>query len=285
MKTRFFSMAFAAGFFLMLTTFGWCQDKARAPEWIEKAGQGSVNWSAGYLEAVGMGAPPEKAAGKISARPAALRAAKVDAMRHLREVANAVQIDSYTRIRDVTEKSDVVHTQVEGLVKGAQVVRQQYLPDQSAEVTLRMPLYGDLSRVVLPMTLEQKKKTPASAPETPAAGASVACTGWVIDARGIGAHPAMSPRIFDEDGRELYGLSNVGHECAIEQGMTGYARDLAVAQGNPRVAANPLTVKGIKTAGPGQSDIVIKNADAQAIRSSVENASLRKTCRMIIVLD
>jgi hypothetical protein len=107
----------------------------------------------------------------------------------------------------------------------------------------------------------------------------------VVDARGIQARPAMSPRIYDEDGKEVYGSANVDREYAVQQGMSGYARDLTAAQSNQRVTASPITVKGLKTGGAGRSDLVISNADAQLIRASAENASFMKKCRVMIVLD
>jgi hypothetical protein len=289
-----------AGFLLLLTTAGFCGDKVSMSEWVEKVGQGSVNWSAGYIEAIGIGAPPDRSIGKINARPMALRAARVDAMRNLLEITKGVQIDSRTVVKDFTVESDVVNTQVEGLIKGAQVVNQQYMSDGTVEVTMRMPLFGDLSRIMVPMAIEKRKEIappapPAPAPSAPAKPepavtapappATIAYTGLVIDARGIQARPAMSPRVFDEDGKELYGSANVDREYAIQQGMSGYARDLTAAQSNQRVTANPVTVKGLKTSGPGRSDLVISNADARQIRASAENASFMKKCRVMIVLD
>jgi hypothetical protein len=113
----------------------------------------------------------------------------------------------------------------------------------------------------------------------------VVYTGLVIDARGIGARPAMSPRIYDEDGKEIYGSANVDREYAVQQGMSGYARDLTSAQSNQRVTANPVTVKALRTGGAGKSDLVVANADAAQIRASAENASFMKKCRVMIVLD
>jgi hypothetical protein len=272
-------------------------------EWVEKVGQGSVNWSAGFIEAKGIGAPPERYQGKINARPLALRAAKVDAYRNLLEITKGVQVDSHTTVRDFTVESDVINTQVEGLVKGAQIVDQQYLSDGTVEVTLRMPLYGELSKIMVPISIQKRKEIPPPAPvvETPAPAppappvapppaapappAAVSYTGLVVDARGIQARPAMSPRIYDEDGKEVYGSANVDREYAVQQGMSGYARDLTAAQSNQRVTASPITVKGLKTGGAGRSDVVISNADAQLIRASSENASFMKKCRVMIVLD
>lgn len=301
MKLRFVSVTVLTGMLLLLAQAGFCQNTVSMSEWVDKVGQGSVNWSAGYIEAVGIGAPPDRSIGKINARPMALRAAKVDAYRNILEITKGVQVDARTTVKDFTVESDVVNTQVEGLVKGAQVVDQQYMSDGTVEVRLRMPLYGNLSQIVVPLAIEKRKAVPPPAPAAPAPvapaapapavtapptpPASVAYTGLVIDARGIGARPAMSPRIYDEEGKEVYGSANVDREYAVQQGMSGYARDLTSAQSNQRVTANPVTVKALKTGGAGKSDLVITNAEAGQIRASAENASFMKKCRVMIVLD
>jgi hypothetical protein len=95
----------------------------------------------------------------------------------------------------------------------------------------------------------------------------------------------MSPKVIDESGKEVYGSVNVDREYAVQQGMSGYARDLTAAQSNPRVTNNPLSVKGIKAEGPGRSDVVISNADAEKIRGASDNLTFLKKCRVMIVLD
>jgi hypothetical protein len=95
----------------------------------------------------------------------------------------------------------------------------------------------------------------------------------------------MSPKILDERGKEVYGSAYVSREFAVQQGMAAYAKDLTASQTNPRVTDQPLTVKGLKTKGPGRSDVVISNADADSIRSASENLSFLKKCRVMIVLD
>ena len=186
-------------------------------------------------------------------------------MRNLLEITKGVQVDSATSVKDFTVGSDVVDTQVNGLVKGAEVVDQQYMPDGRAEVKLRIPLYGNLAQIIMPLAMAKPPAAPALTEAAPAPSAPVGYTGMVIDARGIQARPAMSPRIFDEDGKEVYGLANVDLEYAVKQGMSGYARDLTAAQTNQRVGANPITVKAVRTSGPGKSDIIISNADAHKL--------------------
>ncbi len=95
----------------------------------------------------------------------------------------------------------------------------------------------------------------------------------------------MSPRIVDESGKEIYGSMQVDREYAVQQGMSGYARDISSAQANPRVTNNPLTVKGIKTEGPGRANIIISNDDAGKLRNAAENMSFLKKARVMIVLE
>ncbi len=291
MKSRFWAAAaIAAAMILCLAGVAVGQDKVSASEWVEQVGnKGMVNWTDGYVEAVGIGAPPQRYIGKPQARPNALRAAQVDAYRNLLEVINGVRVDSTTVIRDFTTESDIINTQVQGMVKGAKVIKQEYMSDGTVEVTVRMPIAGNFAAVIIPRIMEKKQVQappagPAAPAPAPAPGGEV-FTGLVVDARGIQARPAMSPRIIDENGREIYGSMNVEREYAVQQGMSGYARDLTAAQSNARVTNNPLSVKGLKTEGAGRSDIVIAKADVEKILAAGDNLSFLKKCRVMIVLD
>ena len=259
---------------------------------------GNINWSQGLVTAVGIGSPPEKYYGKPQARPMALRAAQLVAYRNLLEVVSGVRIDSTTVVKDSMVESDLIRSQVNGMVKGTQIVKKEYLSDGTVEVTLAMSLRGGFAQLMLPKEIQQVPDitTIPPAPSAPALGPMTpepttpmptpsVYTGLVVDAKGLDARPAMSPKIFDENGQEVYGSGYVSREYAVQQGMTGYAKDLATAQANPRVTNEPLVVKGLKTEGPGKSNIVISNADAANIRSASENLSFLKKCRVVIVLD
>lgn len=265
---------------------------------VEQVGNGSVNWTKGVVQAKGIGAPPEKYYGKPQARPMALRAAKLDAMRNLLETTKGVRISSTTTVKDFAITSDIIMSQVDGMVKGAQIVHQEYMSDATVEVTIQMSLMGGFAQLILPKEIKQVESIrpvppvhkeplpPIAEPSAPAPKpASEVFTGMVIDARGINARPAMAPKIINENGEEVYGSAYVSREFAVQQGMSGYAKDLTAAQSNPRVTNNPLTVKGLRTEGPGSSDIVISSADASKLRSASEHLSFLKKCRVMIVVD
>lgn len=293
MKSTFASVVVNISLLLLFTGIGICQDKASTADVVDKVGQGNINWSAGYIETVGIGALPDNLIRKINARPIALREAKADALRNLLELTKGVQVDSATAIKDFTMGSDFVDTQVNGLVKGAEIADYQYMLNGRAEVKLRIPLYRNLAQIIIPLATAKPRAAPVPTESVPAPAvkafeslsAPVVYTSMVVDARGIQARPAMSPRIFDEDGKEVYSSANVDLEYAVKLGMSGYARDLTAAQSNQRAGANPLTIKAVRTSGAGKSDIIISNADAQKVRSSAESASFLKQCKVMIVLD
>lgn len=272
------------------------EGKVSQPEWSKivdskvhkQIGDNAIiNYEDGYIEALGIGAVDTARIKGTNARPMCLRAAKVDGYRNLLEATKGVQVDSQTTVREFVTESDVINTAVSGFVRGAQIVNTDYLSDGTCEVTLRMSLRGELMGVFMPKAVvePQKQPPPAPAQAAPAPAPGPVFTGLVVDARGLKARPAMSPKIVDETGAEVYGSMIVEKEYAVSQGISGYARDLTAAQGNQRVTNNPLTVKGVSAEGAGKADIKIGNDDARRIRSAAENLSFMKQCRVMIVLD
>ncbi len=131
---------------------------------VEQGDKGLINWSQGYVEAAGIGAPPDSKSGP-AARPMAVRAAKADALRNLLEMVKGVRVDSETTVENFVTKSDVIRSRVEGIVKGAQQVgAPRYQSDGTVELTLRMPLSGDLTQVMLEQVRGEAPKAGARVP-------------------------------------------------------------------------------------------------------------------------
>ncbi|MFZ5569985.1 MAG: LPP20 family lipoprotein [Thermodesulfobacteriota bacterium] len=266
---------------------GFCGDQG---QYVEKMDNGSVNWSSNIVSAVGIGAPPEWSYGKPQARPMAITAARIVAYRNLMEVVKGIQLQSSTTVENFMLTDDTVRTQVNGMIQGARVTKTEYFEDGTVEVTVEMNLGGGFAQLMLPQDIKQVEPIKTQPPATGAAGTESGSlaqgfTGLVVDALGLGAKPAMSPRILDEGGQEVYGAAYVSRENAIQQGMCGYATELKSAMEDSRVAGNPLVVKGLRAEGEGRSDIVISNADAAKLRSSSENLSLLKQCRVMIAMN
>jgi len=258
---------------------------ALADNYVQNIGEGSINWTKGVIQGKGIGAPPEKFYGKPNARPMAIRAAKIVALRNILETVNGVRVDSNTVVKDFAVQSDTIRSQVEGMVRGAREINIEYMSDGTVEVLMEISMYGGFSQVLLPDTImDVPMESPGAAPGE-AAPSSAVLTGLVVDARGLGVRPAMAPKILDESGQEVYGSAFVSREFAVQQGMSGYAKDVGAAKQNQRVTANPLVVKGLRVDGPGQCDIVISNTDAVRLRNSSADLSFLEKCRVMIVVD
>lgn len=244
---------------------------------------GKVDWTTGVITAVGIGAPPAQPANAAQARAMAERAAQVVAYRNLLEVLKGVRVDSTTTVENFMVTSDVIRTEVSGIIQGAMIMDKKYMSDGSVEVTVGMKLTGALADTLLPKGPQTPPTglTGTLAPATP----GQLYTGLIVDARGLGVRPAMAPKIRNEDGKEVYGSAWISRDYAVREGMVGYLKDPVAAQTNPRVTDKPLMVKALKASGDARVDMVITNADAAMLHNAAQNLSMLEKCRVIILVD
>jgi hypothetical protein len=119
---------------------------------IETMSSGKINWTVGEVTATGIGAPPAMPVNAAQARAMAERAAFVVALRNLLETVKGVRVDSETVVENFMVKSDVIKTRVSGIVRGARVLKTQYLSDGSVEVLVGMSMKGALLDTIVPET-------------------------------------------------------------------------------------------------------------------------------------
>lgn len=272
-------------------------------DYIQNMDTGAVNWQTGYVTAKGIGVPPPNSVSLAQARAMAVRAATVDARRNLLSVIKGVQIDAQTTVQNAMIADDTVVERVRGFLQNSQILDTAYMSDGSVEVTVGMNMRGGLSNSVLsqdipfvlphaPMPAPTSEMAPPPLPETPAVPPVAPAivkpsefTGLLVDARGLGARPAMSPKLLDENGDEVYGSASVSRDYAIQQGMAGYAKDVDKAAVNPRVASHPVMVKAIAVKGKARTNLVISNEDAVKLRTTASGQDFLEKCRVMIVLD
>ncbi len=268
---------------------------------VEENESGLINYSDLMeikVRATGIGAVNPNATSPGMARAGAILAAESDAKRRLIETVNGIRVTSETTVENSMVASDVINTKVAGMLIGAQRVGEpKYLSDTSVEITMEVSISGIMD-LVLPTTAVPPPAggttattgvpatgVPAeSAPAAPAiAGQPV--TGLIIDARGLGVKPSMSPRILADDGSVLYGPGKYTREFAITQGVVGYHKDIEAAKNDTRVAGNPLTIKGVRTSGTPATDVIISMSDAQQAAGYDGFARAIDNCLVMFILD
>lgn len=245
------------------------------------AADGGVDWTENKVTAIGTGVAPSNALNAAQARMLARRAAIVDGYRNLAETVKGVNIDGETTIEMNMVTNDTVTSKVTAFIQGARIVSERATADGGYEVTLEVPMFGvsnSLAGAVMQKPAE-KEAFPAvsslagSLASDPTAYASATVqkegnyTGLIVDCRGLGLQPVMSPVIKNASLQPIYGYKNLDYDLVVAKGMAGYATDLSKAS---RAGARPLVVKAVRLDGHNANP-VLSNADADKVL--VENAA------------
>ena len=264
---------------LMFSVLGYTDN---SKDVIELKENGSINWSRGVVQAKGIGIPPTKLSGDSNARTEALTDAKLNASHVILKIIKELRINGTTVVGDYAIQEPAIMSKIENMVNNAKVVKKEYLTDGTVKLEMEMNLRGGFAQLILPKDI---KPLDSIKLVTTNKASSPVFTGLVVDAKGLGVKPVMVPKIIDENNQEVYGSAFVSREYAVQQGMSGYSRDLKDSLKDKRVSDYPLVVKGLKTSGPVHSEIVISNADASKLRGISESLYFMKKCRVIIVID
>ena len=272
--------------------WGWGSNDA-----VQQVDNGAMNYSNGFVVATGIGAISPLAQNPGMARATAVRAAKVDAMRNLLEAVMAITVSSETTVRGAAIENDVVKTSVEGMVRGARMrdidgdgrgsnSDIRYLSDTSIEIEMEVHMSG-ISEVILPPAGYAPAPVAGGAPATsaPSAPRPGTVTGLIVDARGLGLRPAMSPKFVDQNGGVVYGPGNFTREFAVKFGVAGYSKKLEQAQQDPRVVGNPMVVKGVGVQGANKADLVLATGEVSRVKGADSSGKFLSNCKVMILID
>jgi len=247
-----------------------------------------VDWIDQYIEVVaGATVDPSQEINLGHAISIGSKTARHLAYEKLAETIRGIQIDSRSRYdRELMLDADLA-TAVNGLVRWAKVVREEQteLADGSIWVTVGLGVRlvgerGSLMAVTAPSLVKDEGWSARSYRGEPAG-----YTGLIIDASGLGAKPAMAPRVVTPAGETVYALTGVSRQYAISQGLMGYSRSLDEAAKMARVGARPLVVKAIGTSGPYRADLVVKPEDAARIIRADQAGHFLAQCRVVVVIN
>ncbi|MBN2031923.1 MAG: hypothetical protein JW836_01500 [Deltaproteobacteria bacterium] len=272
---------------MSVTVVLWClflivPKPAAGENYIEILDQGRIDWTNGFIEAMGVGAPPPNPLNPAHARAVAENHATIAARRNLLEIVKNIRVNSETRVLDHMAAKEMSEKALETLLIDAKTVDLSYERDEKVGVKLSMKLQGSLAEFMLPediliiSTVKQPKEQAQK--EEP-------FTGLIVDCKGVSLEPAVVPLILDEDGAILYGPAFVSREHAVERRMASYVRETASAESDLRVGSNPLKVKGIRTFEGKACDVMISHADAARIRGLASNFNFLHQCRVLLVVD
>lgn len=260
----------------------------------------------GYLTVEGMGVMPSNSINANQAKMLARRAAITDAYRQAAEQIKGVNVDGETTVENLQVTSDVVRTRTSAVITGARISDVKFI-DGGCIVTLKVPMFGvsnSLASAVFDSNSTKESfpqpvtgvapSTPksyqsygdynsgsttgsstkpiysdkgSSATSAPAGTAIGSYTGLIVDCRGLGLKPVMSPVIKNAGGSAIYGYKNLDYDAIVVDGMAGYSRDL---NNTSRAGNNPLIVKAVSLDN-NNANPVLSTADAN--RVLIENGA------------
>ncbi|MEA3492790.1 MAG: hypothetical protein U9R38_00170 [Candidatus Margulisiibacteriota bacterium] len=249
---------------------------------IEEFNNGEIDWGLAMVTVKGIGRYADWGT-KYYKRQMAKRAATLDAYRNLAVIINGVRVDSETIVENYATKSDKIKTEVSAFIRDARVIDVEYNDEQEiAEVTMLMPLLGEsgLADIIFPEILPEiePRQMATKMPNY---------TGLIVDARGLGIVPAMSPKIIDSKGKELYGTFEIiDPDYVIEYGIISYDKTLKKAKNNPRIGDNPIIIEGLKAASDKklECDVIVDVEDANKVRKANKKDKFLENCQVVLII-
>lgn len=265
--------------------------------------------AAGYILVAGQGLPKVTAASPAQRKLTALRAAEVAAYRRLAEILDGVAVTGQTTVRDCSLESDTVKAAVQGLVKGARKVYEEWNPEEGvAVVFMQVGMHGSDSvaetlfstylnaattRVALKTVAYSPSAEPVRVPDAAASAslpsaakvvAAVEHDGLIVDASEQAFRPALINRIFSRRDEALYDPSRVSQKVLVEQGAGEYSNSVAKARAalEGRGTKSPMIVKvsGLKTPG----DVYVSDEDAIQIYIADQKGNFLASAKVAFVL-
>jgi len=206
----------------------------------------------------------------------------------LSEVVDGIAISGETTVVSAAATSDTVRATVQGLIKGAQVVKEVYDPvSEIAIVYLSMPMTGPnglvgslLPQMLMTMPTGPTYVAPPAAPEVK----QVNYDGLILDAREQSFKPALINRVLTKSGEVVYDPAKVAQNILVERGAAEYTNDVGKAKAllGERGAVNPAV---IKVSGVVRStDVEVGSDDASAIFTSNQNNHYLEGAKVVFVL-
>lgn len=248
-----------------------------------------------YILVAEEGLPSATSKSAAQRRLTAKRAATALAYRKLAEVLEGVAVVGDTLVKDAELQYDVVRTAVSGVVKGAQVVHEEYNDQEGSALvivkigmsgpqgfakTLYEKMLGDPK--IKKAVIEQKDPKPEYRPKPVVLDEKY--DGLIIDATDYSFRPALINRIFTPKGEVIYDPSKVSQKVLVEQGCGEYTNsvDKAKAALDSRGVKNPLTLKASGTVSA--SDLQVSDDDAVKIFSANQKAGFLAGAKVAFVL-
>ncbi len=250
---------------------------------------GKVDWIEGYVQAVGEGTS-SPSGNKVRDRLRATRAATLMAQRALLEIVKGVRIDSQTTVENRMAQQDLIHSRIEGIIQGAEIVKQEVrwegdVPVASVELRICMIGLGACKpekSIIDALALEQKEEPSHVPPQrlneivgdpdpSPKKSGVIydsnkPATGVVFNLQGLFFERQILPVVITVDDKNnpvtVYSVKTVDPQTIRTFGVVRYADSVQQAKQNPLLGDNVVIVP---VSGVTKENMIVIGFDAARI--------------------
>ncbi len=263
----------------------WGEEKIDTPrhQCTSTFSRGEINWSTGKVYARGRAVPVDRK--KAESPDFILSLARSDARRNLIETLKSLDIYRGRSVEALAGSDDHILAGIEKSAMDAALIKQSYTSDRTMEVVLESTLFGGFLQLVLPEEIKSIPTLQILDPPAVLEKKSSEYTGLIIDATAIEFYPVLYPVVISELGSEIYSALFISREIAVQQGVCRYVCAMDSVDTVRWVGENPISVKALRTGGPGNSSIVISRSDADIIEKTRERHRFMRECRVIILVS
>lgn len=262
-------------FLAQFLTSSHCQENS-----IRNLQNGYLDWERLTVTVCGK-AMPKTGLNPVKQRIDAVSESQTDAFNRMIRMIGQITYDSDMTVEMMLKESNIDLENLDiSLSKFMRFSKPRIMPDNSIISKAEFNLTGELLKAILPSTetmfhefflLPSVNKHESS------------FTGVLFDCRGTGINFALCPSVLDSRNVELYGSGWINRETAVESGILQYFKNRQDAI--IRVGDNPLIIKGKKTFGENNCDIIIRDMDIMKLFSSEYTINLINHGRAAFLVD
>lgn len=270
-------------FVLTLSVCGAHQVQPKDYHCISQFENGAVNWTTGYISAIGKASPQDNSETSHESVPGSARA---DANRQILEILKQIKINAALSVDEYASKNDVILAGMEKTARDADILKQYYTSALAVEIMIETSMFGGFLQLVLPEEIRQipKISPDISKEDFHVIGENI-YTGLIIDVRGLGIEPVINPVIISEQGQDVYSSTFISREFAVQNGVCTYICSMDQAMRDKRVGHHPLVLKGLRKEGKPNPAVVISMSDYRLLEKATERHTFLKECKVIMVMD
>ena|GEM_PF-3907181 len=249
----------------------------------------TINWFDYTISAAGKGELPRMEMKWDKAEKIATRKAMMRSRYNLLQALKKLRIERELLVGELFREHKDLAADIRGKIHNSRITKKSVKNNQFVQVVTEIEIDSGFSRQLIPSGVwytdggdfldksETKQKVRNENNKDN-------YTGIIVDARNLPAKPALIFRLYDQEGKVVYGPAIVERHFALDQGMAIYVSNKSAARETARVGKNPLVLRAIEAVENATCDLVLPSGEAGKLQRVNTRTDLLNESRLAIIL-